>query len=390
MALGRLLQGGIIGLLGRLPPEEAHRMAMVLLRILRRRNMRLLGGVTPEHDDPILAVRLWERDFQSPLGLAAGFDKNAEGVDALLGLGFSFIEVGTVTPRPQRGHARPRLFRLPAEKALINRMGFNNVGLAKVVHRLVERQQRQAHKRRPCGWVGANLGCHCDSPETIEDYVKGVRALAPLVDYLVLNVSSPNTRGLRKMQCRDVLWTLIKRIKKDLNIVNIFTKKIPLLIKISPDLTYQERLDIAEIALSSGLDGLVATNTTLARPLNIPARAQAEKGGLSGRPLFPASTAVLADMYHLTQGKVPLIGVGGILSGADALAKIKAGASLVQVYTAMIYEGPGVVRKIKRELAQLLRANGYRTVSEAVGTGARAHALPGEFSQRVQKREVEN
>ncbi len=368
MALGHLLQGGIIRLLGRLPPEEAHRMAMFLLRIVR--NMRLLRGVTPDQDDPILAVRLWERDFQSPLGLAAGFDKNAEDVEALLGLGFSFIEVGTVTPRPQSGHARPRLFRLPAEKALINRMGFNNVGLAKVVHRLVERQQRQAQKRKQWGWVGANLGCNSDSQEAIADYVKGVRALAPLVDYLVLNVSSPNTHGLRKMQCRDVLLTLINRIKEEISILNINLKiKIPLLIKISPDLNSHELLDIAEVALTSGLDGLVATNTTIARPLDRCARA---RGGLSGRPLFPASTAVLADMYNLTQGKVPLIGVGGVLSGADALAKIKAGASLVQVYTAMIYEGPGVVRRIKLELAHLLRSYGYRTVSEAVGTGVKA------------------
>ena len=373
MALGEWLQAGS-RLLGRLPPEEAHRMAMILLRI--GSNMHWLRAGTPDHDDPILAVRLWERDFQNPLGLAAGFDKDAESVDALLGLGFGFIEVGTVTPRPQRGHARPRLFRLSAEKALINRMGFNNVGLPKVVHRLAERQRRHAHKRKQRGWVGANLGCNSDSPEVIEDYVEGVSALAPLVDYLVINVSSPNTNGLRTMQCKEVLEILIKRVKHALNSTTLSSRiKPPLLVKIAPDLTFQELSDIADIALTSGLDGLIATNTTISRPSYILNHVKKESGGLSGRPLFQISTRVLSDMYHLTQGKLPLIGVGGVASGADALEKIKAGASLVQVYTAMIYEGPGVVRRIKKELAQLLRAHGYSTVSEAVGTGARVPSL---------------
>ncbi|VBB68936.1 Dihydroorotate dehydrogenase [invertebrate metagenome] len=374
MTLDRWLQSGS-RLLCLLPPETAHKVALFLLQMGTR--TRLFQALTTDPEDPILAVRLWERDFQNPLGLAAGFDKDAKGVDALLGLGFSFIEVGTVTPRPQWGNARPRLFRLPADKALINRMGFNNDGLAKIMHRLVERQQRQTHDRRQLGWIGVNLGCNRDSPEAIADYVEGVRTLAPLADYLVLNVSSPNTDGLRRLQDQNVLTTLIRHVRDALyhRIIDSHARP-PILVKIAPDLTHKELSDIATVALASGLDGFIATNTTLARPLNIRACARAERGGLSGRPLFSASTAVLAEMYQLTKGKLPLIGVGGVFSGADALAKIKAGASLVQVYTAMIYEGPGIVRRIKKELAQLLRDHGYRTVSEAVGTGV-SEVLPG-------------
>ncbi len=329
--------------------------------------MGLLPKAAP--DDPILTIRLWGHDFSNPIGLAAGFDKNAESPDALLRLGFGFIEVGTVTPRPQAGNPRPRLFRLPEDRALINRMGFNNDGSEKIAYRLAVRQRIGDRG----GWIGANLGCSRDSPEPVTDYVNGTRVLAPFVDYLVINVSSPNTPGLRALQERDALTALIAQVREALDRggEGAGCMRPPLLVKVAPDLTPAERADIAAIALAGGIDGLIATNTTLTRPQGLRACMRAESGGLSGRPLFPTSTAVLADLYRLTKGRLPLIGVGGVASGTDAMAKIKAGASLVQVYTAMIYEGPGLIKRIKEELTQRLRDEGYPTVAAAVGASVK-------------------
>ncbi|KAF0119420.1 MAG: dihydroorotate dehydrogenase [Rhodospirillaceae bacterium] len=342
----------------RLSPETAHALGFMLLRGAERTGLLCAA----KRDDPILAVRLWKRDFPNPIGLAAGFDKNATAPGALLGLGFGFVEVGTVTPRPQHGTPRPRLFRLPMDKALINRMGFNNEGLEAIASRLVTRP----------GWIGANVGCNRDSPDAVADYVQGVRVLAPRADYLVINVSSPNTPGLRALQGRDALAELVARVRESLDQATAGeTLKPPLLVKIAPDLTGGELADIAAVTLAGGVDGMIATNTTIDRPSSLRDPARREAGGLSGRPLFRASTAVLTELYRLTEGRLPLIGVGGVGSGAEALAKITAGASLVQIYTALIYEGPGVVERIKRELAALLRNEGYRTLADAVGTGVK-------------------
>jgi dihydroorotate dehydrogenase len=336
-------------LLRLLPAETAHRASLRLLAAAPRAWL-CAGGA----DDPILASRLFGLDFPNPLGLAAGYDKNAEAFGPALALGFGFVEIGSVTPRPQPGNPRPRLFRLGEDRAVINRMGFNNDGLDAIAARLA---RRQGH-----GIVGANLGKNKDSADAAADYVAGVRALGPLADYLVINVSSPNTPGLRALQGREPLAALIAAVRAARN-----GNRPPVLLKIAPDLTESDKQDIAEVALSSGLDGLIVSNTTIARPDSLRSAAKGEAGGLSGRPLFAPSTALLADMYRLTKGKLPLIGVGGIASAEDAYAKIRAGASLLQIYTALVYEGAGLIGRIKAGLARKLRADGFTSLAQAVG-----------------------
>ncbi len=345
-------------LLGLIDPETSHRMALAGLK----------SGLYPRpepFDDPILASRLWEIDFANPVGLAAGFDKNAEAVNQLLQAGFGFVEVGSVTPRPQPGNPRPRLFRLPDDGAVINRMGFNNDGAEALA-----RQLRNANHRRNGGIVGVNLGKNKDSPDAGADYVAGVRALAGLCDYVVVNVSSPNTPGLRDLQGRGPLHDLLEAVVSALDQF-AETKRPPLLLKIAPDLADKDKSDIVEVALELGIDGIIATNTTIERPSSLTDHHQAESGGLSGRPLFAPSTRVLSDIYRLSGGKIPLIGVGGVANAGDAYAKIRAGASLVQLYTALVYHGPGLVNRIKRGLAERLRADGFSCLGDAVGADHR-------------------
>ncbi|ALJ34476.1 quinone-dependent dihydroorotate dehydrogenase [Azospirillum brasilense] len=341
-------------------PETAHGLTIKALS----------SGLMPpvrEKDDPILRSRVFGLDFANPVGLAAGFDKNAEVVDAMLRLGFGFVEAGSVTPRPQPGNPRPRLFRVPEQGAVINRMGFNNEGLEPFVQRL---ERRQSGGRKAPGLVGANLGKNKDTVEAADDYVLGVTRVAALADYLVVNVSSPNTPGLRALQGRDPLRTLLGRVL-DARSACRLAKAPPVLLKIAPDLTDEDKADIAAVALESGIDGLIVSNTTIARPAEIPEPLRGEAGGLSGKPLFAPSTAVLREMYGLTGGKLPLVGVGGIASGADAYAKIRAGASLVQLYSALVYAGPALVLAIRRDLAALLRRDGFVSLSDAVGADHR-------------------
>ncbi|HIJ38071.1 MAG TPA: quinone-dependent dihydroorotate dehydrogenase, partial [Rhodospirillaceae bacterium] len=322
------LAGPLIRLI---PAETAHSLTIALLR---------RGWWPPSQaaaDDPILNQRLWGRDFPNPLGLAAGFDKNAEVADAMLALGFGFVEIGSVTPRPQPGNPKPRLFRLVKDQAVINRMGFNNQGLAIVAARLA--------KRRRVGIVGANLGKNKDTVDAAADYEAGVRALAGLADYLVINVSSPNTPGLRALQGRGPLEDLVGRSRAALP-----DPAPPLLLKIAPDLVEEDLRDIAEIALAGQLDGLIISNTTIARPATLLSAEKGESGGLSGAPLFGPSTEMLRKMYGLTGGRLPLIGVGGIASPEQAYAKLRAGASLLQLYSALVYQGPGLISAIKRGL----------------------------------------
>ncbi len=336
-------------------PETAHRMAIAALA-----TGLMPGTRTP--GDAALEQTLWGLNFANPVGLAAGFDKNAEAVDGLVGQGFGFVEVGSVTPLPQPGNPRPRLFRLAANGAVINRMGFNNDGLEAVAARLV--------KRRKGGIVGVNLGKNKSSEDAISDYAQGVAAMAALADYLVVNVSSPNTPGLRALQSADQLEKLLAavlEVRKEATPDN----PPPLLLKIAPDLTDEDKADIARVALETKIDGLIATNTTITRPENLRGANRAETGGLSGRPLFEPSTRVLSEMYQLTEGKLPMIGVGGISSGHDAYAKIRAGASLVQLYTGLIYQGPGLVQRINRDLVALLKADGFSHISEAIGADHR-------------------
>lgn len=339
-------------LLFRLPPERAHSLTLWALK------SGVLGGDTAP-DDPVLGSEVWGKRFANPLGISAGFDKNAEVMAPLLQLGFGFVEVGSITPKPQAGNPLPRVFRLPASRAVINRLGFNNEGIAGAEPRL-----RAFRAQAAPGVLGINLGKNKEG-EAQADYAAGTAALARFADYLVINVSSPNTPGLRALQGRAELEGLIAAVRAELP-----DPAPPLVLKIAPDLTEADKRDIAAVALA-GLDGLIVSNTTLARPPGLHDQAREETGGLSGRPLFEPSTRLLAEMYTLTEGRVPLIGVGGVENGATAYAKIRAGASLVQLYTALIYEGPGLVARIKRELADLLRRDGFAKVSEAVGIETR-------------------
>ena len=336
-----------------LPPETAHELS---LRALELGIGRLLGA-SAAPDPPILAQRLWGRDFVNPVGLAAGYDKDARVPDAMLDLGFGFVEVGTVTPHPQPGNPKPRLFRLEQDQAIINRMGFNSGGLDAVCDRL--------SRRTRAGIVGVNLGKNRDSEDAARDYTEGIQRTARLADYLVINVSSPNTPGLRELQRRTTLASLLERL---LDVREVTGCRVPLLVKIAPDLTPEECEDIAHVALETGIDGLIVSNTTVERPPGLVGADAQQAGGLSGRPLFVPSTALLAEMYRLTQGRLPLIGAGGIASAEDAYAKIRAGASLVQLYTALVFAGPALVGQIKSGLVSLLRRDGFSSIAEAVAT----------------------
>jgi dihydroorotate dehydrogenase len=350
-------------ILGRLPREAAHELS---LRALEAGFGRLLiGSAGLEPDPPVLGQNVWGIDFTNPIGLAAGYDKDVRVPDAALRLGFGFVEVGTVTPRPQAGNPKPRVFRLDEDRAIVNRMGFNSGGIDAVVARLSRRVR--------AGIVGINLGKNRDSADAAADYAQGIRRTAGLADYLVVNVSSPNTPGLRDLQARTALDSLLRHL---LDAREKTGCQVPLLLKIAPDLTAAEHCDIAEVALDTGIDGLIVANTTVERPAGLASRHAAQAGGLSGCPLFAPSTAVLADMYRLTQARLPLIGVGGIASAADAYAKIRAGASLIQLYTALIFEGPALVGRIKQGLAALLRRDGFASIAEAIGTAHGSSAIP--------------
>ena len=336
-----------------LPPEDAHAATI-----------RLTGALSPllpkaKTDDARLAVPAFGLTFPNPIGLAAGFDKNAAVSDAMLKFGFGFVECGTVTPRPQSGNPRPRLFRLVEDRAVINRMGFNNDGMDAVAARLA--------RRKHTGIVGINIGANKDSADRIGDYSTCFARLAPLADYVVINVSSPNTPGLRALQNRAELELLLGRMTDERARLGL---NVPLLLKIAPDLEDGAVDDVAEVAFAHGLQGIVATNTTIARLGNLRSAHATEVGGLSGAPLFARSTEVLKRLRRRLGSKLVLVGVGGVQSGADAYAKIRAGAALVQLYSALVYEGPGLIARIKKELLALLARDGFSSVEQAVGVGA--------------------
>jgi dihydroorotate dehydrogenase len=337
-------------ILKRLPAETAHRAAINALKIAP------LGH--PPASDPRLSVEILGLKFPNPLGLAAGFDKNAEAPGAMLRLGFGFVEVGTLTPRPQAGNARPRLFRLREDSAVINRFGFNNEGFERARARL---------QRRPSGIVGVNLGANKDAADRVEDYALGVRSFAGLADYLTINVSSPNTPGLRDLQRREALDDLIARVveARDETVPHR-----PLMLKIAPDLDVRGLEDIVATALIRRIDGLIVSNTTVARPATLNSKNRNEIGGLSGRPLFEPSTRLLARAYQLTGGAMPLIGCGGVEDAETALAKIEAGANLVQLYTALALKGHGVVEEILEGLSRVAEARGLNRIGELVGARA--------------------
>jgi dihydroorotate dehydrogenase len=341
----------VVALLRLLPPETAHHATLELAARF---------GIFLPHapkDDPRLAVDVLGLHFDNPVGLAAGFDKNARAFRAMLRMGFGFVECGTVTPRPQPGNPRPRLYRLREDGAVINRMGFDNDGMERVAERLARRRR---------GILGINVGANKDSVDRIADYRTAFAKLSPFADYVTVNVSSPNTPGLRGLQNRDELRSLLATL-----IEARAGKRIPLLLKIAPDLDEHAMDGIADVVLQAGIEGLVVTNTTLARPPWLKSRFAQETGGLSGNPLFAASTLVLAEMRKRVGAKLVLVGVGGISSGADAYAKIRAGASLVQLYTALVYGGTGLLLRVKRELLECLTRDGFASVADAVGADAK-------------------
>jgi dihydroorotate dehydrogenase len=348
--------------LAALDPERAHGLTIRALELGRSLG---LARTRCEPDDPVLATAVWNLAFPNPVGLAAGFDKHAEVCDAMLALGFGFVEAGTVTPRPQPGNAGQRLYRLAEDEAVINRFGFNSCGIAPFAGRLAKRRAQRAP-----GIVGANLGKNRDTEDGAADYIAGIAAVSDLADYLVVNISSPNTPGLRALQARAQIEDLLTRVR-DARRANAASRQPPLLVKVGPDLDDGELGDIAEVALATGVDGLIIGNTTLARPATLKSPHACAPGGLSGRPLLAPSTACLASMYRLTRGTIPLIGCGGIASGADAYVKVRAGASLVQLYSALVFHGPALVGNIKRELAARLRADGFACVGDAVGVDVR-------------------
>jgi dihydroorotate dehydrogenase len=337
-------------------PEDAHRMAI--------QGLRLLPPVKPRVDDQKLAVRAFGLNFPNPIGMAAGFDKSAEVPDALLRLGFGFVEIGTVTPKPQGGNPRPRLFRLERDEAVINRMGFNNDGAEIALRRLAARANHG-------GIVGVNVGANKDSTDRVADYVKLIETFAPVASYFTVNVSSPNTPGLRNLQQSAALDDLLAKVIDARERVRKNAGDSPVLLKIAPDLSLTELDDVVHIARSRKVDGMIVANTTLARPPALREQSRAnEQGGLSGRPLFRLSTRMVAETYVRTEGAFPLIGVGGIDSGGAALTKIRAGASLIQLYSSLVYKGLGLVEDIKNDLASTLLRTGRDSLSEIVGADA--------------------
>ncbi len=337
-------------------PEDAHRLAI--------QGLRFLPPIKPRPDDPKLAVRAFGLNFPNPVGMAAGFDKSAEVPDALLRLGFGFVEVGSVTPRPQEGNPRPRLFRLERDEAIINRMGFNNDGADAALRRLAARAQHG-------GIVGVNVGANKDSPDRVADYVKLIETFAPVASYFTVNVSSPNTPGLRNLQEGALLDELLARVIDARERVRQKAGDTPVLLKIAPDLSLAQLDDVVQVARSRRVDGMIVSNTTIARPSTLREQARAkEQGGLSGRPLFRLSTRMVAETYVRVEGAFPLIGVGGVDSGGAALTKIRAGASLIQLYSSLVYKGLGLVDEIKRDLTSTLLRTGRDSLSEIVGADA--------------------
>ena len=337
-----------------LDPEDAHGWAIRGLK----------WGLGPREggpDDPILAVRLAGLDLPNCVGLAAGFDKNAEVPDAMLAAGFGFVEAGTVTPLAQAGNPRPRLFRLTEDQAVINRMGFNNGGLESFAQRLSARKEKG-------GVVGANIGANKDATDRIQDYVTGLTRLWGLSDYFTANISSPNTPGLRALQTKAALEELLGRLSETRAALRIASgADYPVFLKVAPDLEEGEVEAIVETVVGAGLDAIIVSNTTIARPETLRSAQAGEGGGLSGAPLLAPSTAVLKRFHAAAAGRVALIGAGGIADGAGAYAKIRAGARAVQLYSALVYGGPGLVTRIKRDLAARLRADGFAAVEDAVG-----------------------
>ncbi|CAH0399791.1 unnamed protein product [Chilo suppressalis] len=340
-------------------PEWAHKIGVAAIKF----------GLFPPEDfeDPnILETKFLDHYLSNPIGIAAGFDKHGDAVIGLRNIGFSIIEIGSVTPEAQPGNSKPRVFRLPEDKAVINRYGFNSEGHDQVHKKLHNIDKTALNK----GLLGINLGKNKLSENAIGDYVQGIKKFGNIADYFVINISSPNTPGLRSLQNKDELKLLLTELNKTRNEMS-HSKNVPLLLKLAPDLTLDDMKDIVSVITKreSRVDGLIISNTTVDRSSLLNKEFSSEVGGLSGKPLTNKSTEMIKQMYKLTKGQIPIVGVGGVFSGKDAYEKILAGASAIQIYTALIYHGPPIVTKIKTELAELLEKNGYKNVNDAVGKG---------------------
>jgi dihydroorotate dehydrogenase len=350
-------------LLHALDPEDAHRLAIRLLQFAPL--------PPPARDDKRLAVRVFGLNVPNPIGIAAGFDKNAEVPDALLRAGFGFVEVGTITPKPQAGNPRPRLFRLDADAGVINRLGFNSQGADAVLRRLAARAASTLPS--PARIVGVNVGANKDSPDRIADYVHLIERFAAVASYFTVNISSPNTPGLRDMQHAAVLDDLLARVIDARQRVAPNAGPTPVLLKIAPDLSLPDLDDVVGIARSRRIDGMIVGNTTVTRPASLRESEKAkEAGGLSGRPLLPLANRMLAETFVRVEGVFPLVGAGGIDSGTAALAKIRAGASLIQVYSGLVFRGLGLVGEVKAALLAALERDGESSLADHVGADAAA------------------
>ncbi len=344
---------GLRPLLFALPPEYAHTLTLTGLKWFNA-----LGDYR-EGEDHVLEQEIWGITFANPFGMAAGFDKDGKVMDGVLKLGFGFTEIGTLTPRPQGGNVRPRLFRLPEYEALINHLGFNNKGQIEALHRLAIFRAHPPGTRARI--VGVNIGANKDSDDWLDDYETGAARFAAMADYLSLNISSPNTPGLRDLQADNQIDELMQRVRKA-------APETPIMVKIDPDMTPDEACAIAEAAMQNRIEGLIIANTTINRDGVTGHQFAEQEGGLSGRPLFDKSTDLLREVYDASKGKLTLIGVGGVATPEHAYEKICAGASLVQLYTGLVYGGPGLINRLRHELVELLRRDGHASINSAIGS----------------------
>ncbi len=343
-------------LIFKMDAEEAHNAALKFLKFLP--NFATLLTVNQNYKN--LNSRLWDIDFANPVGMAAGFDKNAEIVKSLARFGFGFVEAGTVTPKAQQGNDRPRMFRLQEDEAVINRLGFNNLGAEAFFNNV-------ARLRASCP-LGINIGKNKDTGNALDDYLPLLEKFYEKASYITVNISSPNTKNLRDLQKEEHLDLFLREIMAKKNqLKTIHKKDVAILLKVAPDLDLQEQEKIAEVILKNKIEGMIISNTTISRDFNLRSGYKNETGGLSGKPLFSKSNEVLRNFYKLTEGKIPLVGVGGIASGADAYEKIKCGASLVQIYSGFVYQGFGMVERAKKELSEMVARDGFENISQVVG-----------------------
>ena len=345
-------------LIFKIEPEKAHNLALNYLKFLPKFSALLSAPKNYEN----LNNSVWNLNFSNPIGMSAGFDKNAEIIMPLFNFGFGFVEAGTTTPIPQAGNEQPRIFRLIEDQAVINRLGFNNLGANYFYDNLSKINKTSSQI------IGVNIGKNKDTIDSSADYILLLEKFYNHADYITINISSPNTKNLRDIQNENLLNDFLQKIAKHkIDLQKISNKNTPILLKIAPDLEYEQQKNIAKIVLDNAIDGVIISNTTIERNINLKSSKSVEIGGLSGKPLFEKSTEVLRNFYRLTDGKIPLIGVGGISNANDAYAKIKNGASLVQIYSAFIYQGFGLVEDIKKQLSENLKKDGFKNISEAIG-----------------------